>query len=245
MKAKDPLTADASTEPSPDEFVSLSLVKWHMKVYPMPVSLSNPQYVVAPETWPYMLLHLRVPWSDIQTDHATPGPLTLALKDALTREFSVLGASATAEITSAVDGFIEIAETVIHFQVSRGPVALLGRLERMMKRTQAITTALISRRLDAEVGAGVGESYSVQTTILNPARYPVAAEGVVLKLKKHTATRPTKTTRGTPRIVSKGDKKRSTATLECEFCGDKVTNYRSHNNVCRARVGAVKKQKGK
>lgn len=240
-KAKE--TADASTEPSPDEFVALSLTKWNMKGYPMPVSLSNPQYVVAPETWPYMLLHLRTTWKDIQSDHATPGPLTIALKDALTREFSVLGASATSDITSAVDGFIEIAETVLHFQVSRGPVALLERLERMMKRTQAITTSLLSRRLDAEVGAGVGEAYSIQTTILNPSRYPVAAESVVMKLKKHTATRPTKTARGTPRP---GGKKGGNATLDCEFCGDKVTNFRAHNNVCRARVGAVKKgKKGK
>ena len=78
VKAKD-APSDASTETTPDEFVALSLVKWHMKMYPTPVSLANPQYVVAPETWPYLLLHLRIPWSDIQTHHATPGPLTLAL----------------------------------------------------------------------------------------------------------------------------------------------------------------------
>ena len=243
VKAKD-APSDASTETTPDEFVALSLVKWHMKMYPTPVSLSNPQYVVAPETWPYLLLHLRIPWSDIQTHHATPGPLTLALKDALTREFMILGVGATADIASAVDGFIEIAETVVHFLVSRGPVVLLERLERMVKRTQVITTSLIGRRLDAEVGHGVGESYSVQTTLLNPSRYPVAAEAVVLKLKKHTVTRPSITPRGTPRLLARPAR---AVPLKCELFGDTVTNFRSHNNNCRARVvepPRKKKRKG-
>ena len=116
---------------------------------------------------------------------------------------------------------------------------VLLRLDRMMKRIQETTTTLISRRLDAEVGQGVGDSYTVQTTKLNPSRFPAAVEAVVAKLKKTATARPTKTSRADTR-----PRRPPTTTLECQYCGDKVTNFRAHNNNCRARpTGAVKKKK--